>query len=712
MGTSMLSHRPIELLRNIGIIAHIDAGKTTCAERILFYAGRIHRTGEVHHGNAVLDYDPRERQMGITITSAATSFVWTPRSGLRAGARHRVSLIDTPGHVDFTIEVERSLRVLDGVIAVFDAGNGVEPQSEMVWRQADRYGVPRIAFVNKMDKVGASFADCLASIRERLGANAVAVQLPLGEEGSHRGVIDLLRRKAIVFDDAQRGAVYEEQDIPAALAPAVEQARAELVLACAEVDEDVLAKYVDGRGADVSAEELWRALRKGTLSMQIVPVLCGSAHKNKGIQMLLDAVCAYLPSPAEAPKVRGHDPASGREVERAADDGEPFCGLAFKAVSLDRAGLVTLLRVYSGRIRPGTAVLDATTGKTERVGRLVSVHANQVTDVTVAGAGSIVAVIGFRQVRTGDTLTDPGSPLVLAGLSIPEPVVEAAIEPRTAADEERLSPALARLGVEDPSFRVATSEDTGQMILRGMGELHLSILVDRLKRDHGVEVVTGRPTVSYRETVLRRAEAEYILSKQTGGPGQYARVVLGVAPGRPGSGLVFTDRTRGGAIPKQFVPAVEQGIRGAMSRGVLAGYPVVDVEVELLDAGTHPVDSKAPAFEVAASMAFRRAAESAGITLLEPVMEVEVTAPAEYLGEVLGDVHARRGEVKAVTERGRDKVVTALVPLRALFGHVGDLRGRTQGRASATMRPSHYAPAAPAALSALRPGSAEQAARA
>jgi elongation factor G len=417
--------------------------------------------------------------------------------------------------------------------------------------------------------------------------------------------------------------------------------------------------------------------------------------------MLLDAVCAYLPSPAEAPKARGHEPGSGREVARAADDDEPLCALAFKAMSLDSAGLVTLLRVYSGRIRPGTSVLDATTGKTERVGRLVSLHANKVTGIAMAGAGSIVAAIGFRHVRTGDTLTDPRSPLVLAGLSIPEPVVEACIEPRTAADEERLSLALAKLGHEDPSFRVATSEDTGQTILRGMGELHLAILVDRLRREHKVDVVTGRPSVSYRETLLRRGEAEYTLSKQNGGPGQYARVVLAVGPGAPGSGLTFIDRTRGGAIPRQFVPAVEQGVRGAMSRGILAGHPMVDIEVELLDGAAHPVDSRAPAFEVAASMAFQRAAKEAGVRLLEPIMDVEVTAPAEYLGEVLGDIHARRGEVKAVTERGRDKIVHALVPLRALFGHVGDLRGRTQGRASATMRPSHYAPAAQAAMSAM-----------
>jgi elongation factor G len=697
----MLSHRPIDFLRNIGIIAHIDAGKTTCAERILFYAGRIHRTGEVHHGDTELDFQPQEREMGITITSAATSFTWSPRFGLRKGVEHRVSLIDTPGHVDFTIEVERSLRVLDGAVALFDAGNGVEPQSETVWRQADRYGVPRVAFVNKMDKVGASFADCVASIRERLGAQAVPVQLPLGEESAHRGVIDLLRRKAIVFDDAERGAVYREEDVPPELAEAVERARAEIVLACAEIDEAVLGAYVEGRSAEIPADDLERALRKGTLSQKIVPVLCGSAHKNKGIQMLLDAVIAYLPSPAEAPKARGFEPRSGREVLRAADDDEPFCALAFKAMSLDRVGLVTLLRVYSGRVRPGASVLDATTGKVERVGRLVSLHANKVTDVAVAGAGSIVAAIGFRFVRTGDTLTDPASPLVLAGLSIPEPVVEASIEPRTAADEERLSLALARLGLEDPSFRVATSEDTGQMILRGMGELHLTILVDRLKREHRVDVVTGRPSVSYRETLIGRGEAEYTLSKQTGGPGQFARVVLAVGPGAPGSGLVFTDRTRGGAIPKAFVSAVEQGVRGAMSRGILAGFPVVDVEVELIDGATHPVDSKAPAFEVAASMAFRRAASEAGVRLLEPVMDVEVTAPAEYLGDVLGDIHARRGEVKSVAERGRDKVVHALVPLRALFGHIGDLRGRTQGRASATMRPSHYAPAAPAALSAL-----------
>jgi elongation factor G len=700
----MLSRQPIGLLRNLGIIAHIDAGKTTCAERILLYTGKIRVAGEVHHGDTELDYGPQEREMGITISAAATTVSWTPSAGLRAGVAHAISLIDTPGHVDFTIEVERSLRVLDGAIAVFDAGNGVEPQSETVWRQADRYGVPRIAFVNKMDKVGASFEDCVASIRARLGANAVPVQLPLGEESAHRGVIDLLRLEAVVFDDASKGSSFEVIAVPAELLPAARRARASLVEACADVDEGILAAFVEGRSDEVTAEALERALRVATLSLRAVPVLCGSAHKNKGIQMLLDAVCAYLPSPADVPAVRGHEPGSGREVTRAADDEAPFCALAFKVMTLDRVGLVTLLRVYAGRLRAGAAVLDASTGRTERVGRLVSLHGNKAVDAEVAGAGAIVAAIGLRHVRSGDTLTDPRSPLVLAGLVIPEPVLELSIEPRTATDQERLGSALGRLALEDPSFRVATSDETGQTLLRGMGELHLTILVDRLRREHRVEVVTGRPSVSYRETLGRRAQGEYKLSKQNGGPGQFAHVVLGIGPGAPGSGLLFSDRARGGVIPRELVPAIEHGVRGAMSRGVVAGYPMVDVEVELLDGSTHPVDSRPPAFEVAASMAFKLAAEAAEAHVLEPIMEVEVTVPAEFLGEALGDVHARRGEVRAVVERGGARVVTALVPLRALFGHVGDLRGKTQGRASATMRLSGYARVPAAVEQELRAG--------
>ena len=699
----MLSHRPIGLLRNIGIIAHIDAGKTTCAERILLYAGKIRSAGEVHHGDTELDYLPQEREMGITITAAATTVSWT-----RAGVEHGISLIDTPGHVDFTIEVERSLRVLDGAVAVFDAGNGVEPQSETVWRQADRHGVPRLAFVNKMDKVGASFEGCVASIRSRLSASAIPVQLPLGEESAHRGVIDLVAMKAVVFDDASKGASFEIVDIPPEHLAGAQRARAELVEVCAEVDDGILARFVEGRAPEVTPEAIRAALRVATLSGRAVPVLCGSAHKNKGIQMLLDAVCDYLPSPADVPPARGHDPATGGAVVRLADDEAPLCALAFKVMTLDRVGLVTLLRVYSGRLRPGAVVLDATTGRSERVGRLVSLHGNKAVDAEVAGAGTIAAAIGLRYVRSGDTLTDPRSPMVLAGLVIPEPVLDLSIEPRTTADQARLGAALGRLALEDPSFRVATDDETGQTLLRGMGELHLTILVDRLRREHRVEVVTGRPSVSYRETLGRRAEAEYRLCKQTGGPGQFAHVVLGVGPGAAGSGLVFTDRVRGGVIPREFVPAVEHGVRGAMSRGVAFGYPMVDVEVELLDGSAHPVDSRAAAFEVAASMAFKLAAQAAEAHLLEPIMEVEVTVPAEFLGEVLGDVHARRGEVKGVAERGGARVVTALVPLRVLFGHVGDLRGKTQGRASATMRLSGYA-RVPAAIAQALDGGARAA---
>ncbi|MFT3767529.1 MAG: elongation factor G [Minicystis sp.] len=686
----MLRDLPIERHRNIGIIAHIDAGKTTCSERILFYAGRIHAPGSVDRGNTELDYGVLEQEMGITISSASTSVHWAPGSGTLSGRRHRINVIDTPGHVDFTIEVERSLRVLDGAIALFDAGNGVEPQSETVWRQADAHRVPRIAFINKMDKVGASFAAAVASIRERLGARAVPVQIPIGEESAHRGVIDLVRMKAITFDDETKGAAYRTSEVPEEMLPAARRARAEMIEACAELDEAVLAKFVEDRVEAITEAEIEGALRRATLSLAAVPVLCGSAHKNKGIQMLLDAVCAYLPSPLDVPPARGRPPGGGEEIVRPVDDDAPLCALAFKVMSLDRVGLVTMLRIYSGRVAAGSTVLNATSGVTERVGRLVFLHADKPTDAGSAGAGMIAAAIGLKHARTGDTLTDPRHPLVLAGMAIPEPVVEAAIEPRTAADQERLSGALARLRHEDPSFRVAVDEETGQTLLRGMGELHLTILVDRLRREHRVDVRTGTPNVAYRETITKAARGEHKLSKQNGGQGQYAHVVIEIEPA-PGRGIVFVDRSRGGVIPREFVPAIEAGVRGATSRGVLAGYPVVDVEVRLIDGSFHPVDSRGPAFEVAAAMAFRKAAEAADPCLLEPIMAVEASAPEELLGQVLADIHGRRGEVRAVTSRGNARVVSALVPLRAAFGQIGDLRGRTQGRATATMRLSHYA---------------------
>jgi elongation factor G len=682
----MLFDVPISRHRNIGIIAHIDAGKTTCSERMLFYAGRIHRTGEVHHGDTELDYMPQEQEMGITITAAATRLSWKPEGG----ERHRIDLVDTPGHVDFTVEVERSLRVLDGAVALFDAGNGVEPQSETVWRQADRHRVPRIAFINKMDKVGASFAASVASIRERLGARAVPVQIPLGEESAHRGVIDLLRMRAIVFGGATNGA-FTIEDVPAELAEAAAIARAELCEACADFDDGVLERVVEGRAAEITEEELQRALRKATLRLEAVPVLCGSAHKHKGIQMLLDAVCRYLPSPLDVGPVRGKSPETGAMIERAVEDAAPLTALAFKGMSLERLGSVTMLRVYSGSLRRGALVKNAVTGATERIGRLVLLHGNKATDVDAAPAGTIAAAIGLRLARTGDTIADPRHPIVLAGMEAPEPVVELAIEPRSAADQEKLSAALGRLAIEDPSLHVATSTESGQLVLRGMGELHLAIVVDRLRREHGVAAATGRPHVAYRETIARAARGEHRLVKQGGGPGQYAHVILAIAPAERGRGLVFTDASTGGAVPRELVPAVEQGVRGAMSRGVLLGYPLVDVEVRLTGGSFHPVDSKAIAFEAAGAIAFREAVAEAEPHVLEPIMEVEITTPEEHLGDVIGDAQRRRGTVEALGARGSARVVTALVPLAELFGHTGDLRSRTRGRASASMKLAHYA---------------------
>jgi elongation factor G len=694
----MLRDTALGLHRNVGIIAHIDAGKTTCTERILLFTGAIHRSGEVHHGDTELDFLPQEREMGITISSAATSVAWTPTAGTLAGKRISISLIDTPGHVDFTIEVERSLRVLDGAVALFDARNGVEPQSETVWRQADRHGVPRLVFINKMDKLGASFAGAVASIRARLGAVVVPVQIPVGEEAAHRGVIDLVRMRAALFDDPT-GATFVDAPIPDELVADAALARAELVEACADLDDAVLEKFVAGRAFEITASEIERALRAGVCSRRIAVVLCGSAHKNKGIQQLLDAVCAYLPSPREAAMERAVEVSTSKEIGLAADDDGPLAALAFKVMSLDRTGSVTLLRIYSGRVRAGALIHNARTGTVERIGRLVFMRGAKVVDADSAGAGEIAAVIGLKLARTGDTLSDPRRPLALAGLEVPEAVVELAIEPCTAADQERLSRALARLALEDPSFRVIADAETGQTRIAGMGELHLTILVDKLKREHRVEVATGRPHVAYKETLGQTARGEHKLSKQNGGPGQYAHVILEVGPGAPGKGLVFEDRSRGGSIPREFLPAIEQGVQGALGRGVVAGYPVVDVEVRLLDGGFHAVDSRPAAFEVAASMAFRKAAEMADPRLLEPIMKVEITAPEEHFGEVLADLHGRRGEVLSVIQLGGDRIVTALVPLRALFGHTGDLRSRTQGRASASMRLAHHA-RVPAAVEA------------
>jgi elongation factor G len=686
---------PLHRYRNIGIMAHIDAGKTTVSERILLFTGRIHRAGEVHDGNTALDWTEAEKKRGITITSAATTAYWSPLTGEARGGKHRVNLIDTPGHVDFSIEVERSLRVLDGAVAVFDAGNGVEPQSEAVWRQADHYGVARIAFINKMDKVGADFAMCLDSMRERLDAPVVAVQLPIGESDRFEGVIDLVRPCAYFFDDAS-GRTFRTADIPGGLRAAAEAARRRLIEVCADFDDDVLAKVVDGRFEAVTESEIERALRRATLARKAVPVLCGSALRNKGVQMLLDAVVAYLPSPADLPAAVGHVPATGAEVTFAADDAAPFSALAFKLMADKNAGTIAFLRVYSGQVDSGATVHVGRTGRRERLGRLLLMHANTQEGIDGAATGMIIGAIGLKDVRTGDTLTSLDTDAVLESMVFPEPVVELAIHPATAADKDRLPGALRKLALEDPSLRVSTDEESGETRLRGMGELHLEVVVDKLRTDHGVEARTGAPSVQYRETISRPAQATYRHVKQDGGPGQFAVVTLRVAPLERGAGFRFVDETHGGSVPKEFVPSVRKGVEGAMERGLIAGHPVVDVEATLLDGAFHAKDSSGMAFEIAGSLAFQEAARLAGPHLLEPVMAVETVTPAESLGAVVGDLSGRRGHMLGLGERGNARVVQAQAPLSALFGYVPNLRGLSRGRATATLRFSHFAPVPPA----------------
>jgi elongation factor G len=680
---------PLERVRNLGIMAHIDAGKTTLSERVLFYTGRIHRMGDVHEGTTRLDHLPQEKLKGITITSAATSAAWSVRDGLFADVEHQLALIDTPGHVDFTIEVERSLRVLDGAVAVFDASQGVEPQSETVWRQADRYEVPRIAFINKMDKVGADFGMSVRSIVERLGADALPVQLPLGEGAEHRGVVDVLRRVAYVFEGDATGRTFTTEAVPAAMVDDVERARARLVERCAELDPTLTDRYLTAGGDALTVPELERALRLGTLRREVVPVLCGSAYKNRGVQMLLDAVVKYLPSPADVRPVTGTAP-DGASATRAPSEEEPLCALAFKLVSGQAAGTLTFVRVYSGRLVPGAQVLNATRGRKERVGRLVRMHATEQTEVACAYPGDIVAAVGLRDVRTGDTLAAPESPLVLGSITVPEAVVTLAVEAKAGTDPDKLGAALARMAIEDPSLRVGVDDETGQTLLGGVGELHLEIVIDRLRTEHKVEARTGRPRVAFRETLTGSAQIDKVLSVQNGGVGLYARVALEVSPARRDAGLIFEDATSGGVISAEFANAVRRGVAGAMAKGLRGGRPVVDARVRLVDGATHKVDSSALAFERAASMAFQEAALAAGLAVLEPVMAVEVTTPEASLGVVLGTVQSRRGSVRDVGARGNASVVEADVPLAALFGYVDDLRGRTHGRASATMRFARY----------------------
>ncbi len=673
---------PIEKYRNIGIIAHIDAGKTTTTERILFYTGRTHRMGEVHEGTTVTDYMEQERERGITIVAASVSAEWKG---------YQINIIDTPGHIDFTAEVQRSLRVLDGGIVVFDASQGVEPQSETVWRQADQYGVPRICFINKMDKVGASFERSVESIRERLGANPIPVQLPIGEESTFRGVVDLMTMQAITWVD-DLGKEPMTGPIPPELEEEARAAREAMIEALAELDDDIMMKYLEGE--DIPVEELKAALRRATIANKAQPVFCGSALRNKGIQPLLDGVIDYLPSPVDIPPVKGENPRTGEIEERPASDDAPLCALAFKIVTDPYVGRLAYIRVYSGVLTQGTMVYNATKEKRERVGRLLRMYANRREPINEVRAGDIAAVLGMKSVITGDTLCDEKHPILLEPIRFPEPVIAVAIEPKSSAEQDKLAKALQKLSEEDPTFRVRTDEATGQTLIEGMGELHLEILIDRLRREFNVHPRVGRPRVAYKETItqpVEKVEGRFI--KQTGGRGQYGHVVINVEPAEPGSGIVFENKIVGGVIPREFIPAVEKGIREAADTGVVAGYPVTDVKVTLVDGSYHEVDSSEMAFKVAASIAFKDAVMRGKPVLLEPIMKVEVTVPEEFLGEVLGQLSARRAQILGMESRpGNVRSVRALVPLAELFGYATALRSATQGRGSFTMEFDHYEP--------------------
>ena len=671
---------PLERFRNIGIMAHIDAGKTTTTERILYYTGRSYKIGEVHDGTAAMDWMEQEQERGITITSAATTCFWQD---------HRINIIDTPGHVDFTIEVERSLRVLDGAVAVFDSVAGVEPQSETVWHQADKYGVPRICFVNKMDRVGADFFRCVEMFRDRLGATPLVTQLPLGAESDYTGLIDLVTMKALVWKDEALGAEFEATDIPEAYAEQAAEYRAILVDSAVELDDSALEAYLEGTEPDV--ETLKRCIRLGTIGGKFVPVLNGSAFKNKGVQPLLDAVIDYLPAPTDVKAVRGLKPNTDEEISLATNDDEPFAALAFKVMNDPFVGSLTFIRIYSGVIETGKSVLNSVKGKRERVGRMLAMHANSREDLKEARAGEIVALAGLKSATTGDTLCDPNHPILLEKMEFPDPVIEIAVEPKTKNDQEKMSTALSRLAAEDPSFRVSSDPESGQTIIKGMGELHLEIIVDRMKREFKVDANVGAPQVAYRETLTRAAEINYTHKKQTGGSGQFARVKLLFEPLPPGSGFVFDSKVVGGRVPKEFIPGVEKGIKGVADGGLLAGFPVIDFKVQLVDGASHEVDSSPLAFEIAARSAFREIAQKAGIRLLEPIMRVEAVTPDNFMGDVIGDLNSRRGQVTGSEPRGNATVINAMVPLANMFGYVNTLRSMTQGRAQFTMHFDHYA---------------------
>jgi elongation factor G len=676
---------PLDRIRNIGIMAHIDAGKTTTTERILYYTGRTYKLGEVHDGTATMDWMEQEQERGITITSAATTAFWP-----RRGEPYRINIIDTPGHVDFTVEVERSLRVLDGAVTVLDAVGGVEPQTETVWRQADRYGVPRIIFVNKMDRVGADFTRCLTMVRERLGAKAIPIQLPLGSGELFTGVIDLIREIEIVYDDETLGKKYVEGPIPAALKEQVKTLRHELLEAVVEHDDAILHKYLEEHV--LSEDEIRTVLRKATIAGHVVPVICGAAFKNKGVQQLLDAVIDYLPAPVDVAAIQGHLPHhDATHAERHASDEEPFAALAFKIATDPYVGKLTFFRVYSGVLAAGSYVYNSTKDRKERIGRLLQMHANKREEIEEVRAGDIAAAIGLKDTKTGDTLCVESDPIILEAMRFPNPVISVAIEPKTKADQDKLGIALQKLSEEDPTFRVHTDTETGQTIISGMGELHLEIIVDRMKREFKVEANVGRPQVAYRETVRKRVE--YIEGKfirQTGGRGQYGHVVIHLEPGQPGTGFVFEDKVVGGTVPREFIGPVEQGVKEALENGVLAGYPMVDVKVELVDGSSHDVDSSEMAFKIAGSMAVKEAARQASPILLEPIMDVEVVTPGDYMGEVMGDLSSRRGKIGGMTQRADAHIVAASVPLSEMFGYSTTLRSMSQGRAIYSMQFSHY----------------------
>jgi elongation factor G len=681
----MARSHPIERYRNIGIMAHIDAGKTTTTERILYYTGKSYKIGEVHDGAATMDWMEQEQERGITITSAATTTFWRAEDG--EGPEHRINIIDTPGHVDFTIEVERSLRVLDGAVAVFDGVAGVEPQSETVWRQADKYGVPRMCFVNKLDRTGADFYYCVQSIIDRLGATPLVLYLPIGAEADLKGVVDLVSNRGIVWEDESLGAKFSFVDIPADLADKAAEYREKLIETAVEQDDEVMEAYLEGNEPDVAT--LKRLIRKGTLERAFVPVCCGSAFKNKGVQPLLDAVVDYLPSPIDVPAIKGVNPDNEQEESRPSTDDAPFAALAFKIMNDPFVGSLTFCRIYSGTLTKGS-YLNSVKDKKEKVGRMLLMHSNNREDIDVAYAGDIVALAGLKDTTTGDTLCAEKAPIILERMEFPEPVIELSVEPKTKADQEKMGIALSRLSAEDPSFRVSTDHESGQTIIKGMGELHLDIIVDRMKREFKVEANVGAPQVAYREALAKPVELDYTHKKQSGGSGQFGRVKVKVVPGERGQGINFHDEIKGGNIPREYIPSVEKGMRETAETGSLIGFPIIDFDIHLVDGAYHDVDSSALAFEIAGRGAMREAAQKAGIKLLEPIMKVEVVTPEDFMGDVIGDLNSRRGQIQGTDSRGNAQVVEAMVPLANMFGYVNQLRSFTQGRAQYTMQFSHY----------------------